>query len=140
MKLNRLAPALALVLAACAGRTPTTEVNHPLGASARLSDHAARVADGIARYREVKGATMPATLRELTLTIGADGSSCLTENLKDHWFHPYAYAPLDANAGTFQLASAGPDGQFGTGDDLTATRGPGDPRVNTYGYTLHAGE
>jgi len=140
MKLNHLTPVLALVLAACAGRTPTTEVNHPLGASARLADHATRVGDGIARYREVKGATLPATLRELSLTMGVDGSSCFTENLKDHWFHPYAFAPVDAGSGRFQLASAGPDGQFGTGDDLQATRGPGDPRMSTYGYTLHAGE
>ena len=137
-KLAALVPVV--VLAACAGRTPTTEVSHPLGAWDRLNDHTIRVADGIARYREVQGAAMPASLRDLSLTIGLDGQSCFTENLKDHWFHPYAYAPINAAAGTFTLASAGPDGQFGTRDDLSAQRGPGDPRMRTYGYTLHAGE
>ena len=88
----------------------------------------------------MKGATLPSSLRELSLTIGLDGTSCFTENLKDHWFHPYAFAPVDPNAGTFQLASAGPNGQFGDGDDLQTTRGPGDARVRTYGYTLHSGE
>ncbi len=140
MKFAAITPVLALVFAACAGRTPTTNVNHPLGAADRLTDHTTRVADGIARYREVKGAALPASLRELSLTIGIDGTSCFTENLKDHWFHPYAFTPVNAASGTFQLVTAGPDGQFGTRDDLQLTRGPGDPRMRTYGYTLHAGE
>lgn len=140
MKILRIAPVLALVLSACTGRTPTTEVSHPLPAGPRLADHATRVADGIARFREVKGAALPASLRDLSMTIGLDGTSCFSENLKDHWFHPYAYAPISAASGTFQLATAGQNGQFGDGDDLQVSRGPGDPRVRTYGYTLHAGE
>lgn len=140
MKSASLASVLALVLAACAGRTPTTEISHPLDAWTRLNDHATRLADGIARYREVMGAEMPASLRDLALTVGRDGTSCFTENLKDQWFRPYAYSSTNDAAGTFQLASAGPDGQFGTGDDLQLSRGPGDPRMRTYGYTYHDGE
>lgn len=157
MNLRRLvAPSLALVLAACAGapslpppplvpspvagRAPTTEVNHPLSPRQRIDDHAARLGDGVARYREVSNAAMPQSLRDLALTMGADCRPCFTEILKDHWFQPYAYAVVDERAGRFQLTSAGPNGQFGDGDDLTAVRGPGDARVETYGFTAHAGE
>lgn len=140
MKSASLASVLALVFTACAGRTPTTAVSHPLDAPTRLNDHATRLADGIARYREVMGSEMPASIRDLSLTVGRDGKSCFTENLKDQWFHPYAYSPVSDAAGTFQLASAGPDGQFGSGDDLQVSRGPGDPRMRTYGYTYHDGE
>lgn len=141
MKPIRLVALLpAALLAACAGRTPTTEINHPLDARARIEDHAMRLSDAVARYRAAKGATLPSTLRELALTLGVDGRPCFTENLKDFWYHPYAYAPMNAAAGSFQLASAGRDGQFGTGDDLTVTTGPGEPGVRSYGYTFHPGE
>jgi hypothetical protein len=156
MTVSRLALVLpAIALSACssisvppppavptpsAGRAPTTEVNHPLSPRQRIDDHAARLADGVARWREVKGGGMPQSLRDLTLTLAADGRPCFSEVLKDHWFQPYAYTVLDERGGRFQLASAGQNGRFGDGDDLTATRGPGDPRVETYGFTAHAGE
>ncbi len=146
--------ALTLSLAACtysappppavgapvAGYAPKTEVSHDLGARQRIEDHVARLGDGIARYREVKGERLPQTLRELSLTLAADGRPCFTEVLKDHWYQPYAFSALDERSGRFQLASAGPNGQFGDGDDLSASGGPGDPRMETYGFTRHAGE
>ena len=156
MTLRRLAPMFALVLAGCSGgmalppppvvptpaanRAPTTAVNHPLSARQRIDDHAARLADGVARYREVSGSAMPQSMRDLAITMGADGRPCFTEILKDHWFQPYAYSVVDERSGRFQLTSAGANGQFGDGDDLTAVRGPGDARVETYGFTARAGE
>src|SRR5438093_11909262 len=124
-------------LAPGAGDAPTTEVNHPLSARQRLEDHANRLADGIARYREVNGARLPGTMRELALTVAADGKPCFTEVLKDHWWQPYAYAPLDEASGRFRLASAGPNGTFGDGDDLTTVRLPGDAGVEPYGVARH---
>ena len=126
---------LASLLCACVGvnpRTPTTEISHTLGPQERINDHAQRLADGVARYREVKG-HMPLTQRDMALAIAADGQPCFTEILKDHWWHPYAYAPLSEAGGRFQLVSAGPDGLLGDGDDLRVERGP-------YGYTWHQGE
>lgn len=120
--------------------SPTTEVEHPLDPRPRLDDHAQRLADGIARFREVKGPRLPLTVRDLALTMAADGESCFTEILKDHWYHPYSYSPVDDASGRFLLISAGPDGQFGDGDDVRAERGPGDPRVRTYGFTWRQGE
>lgn len=162
---RRLACALPLLLAACAGgpsipvppmpripapaaslspgggRAPTTEIVHELGPRERLNDHASRLADGVARWREVNGgAHMPQSVRDLTLTMAADGSPCFSEVLKDHWFQPYAYSVVNEGAGQFQLASAGPNGRFGDGDDLSVVRGPGDPRTESYGYTPRAGE
>jgi hypothetical protein len=116
---------------------PVAPVIHPLTAEQRIVDHSARLSDGVARYREVKGAQMPDAIRDLTLTIAADGKPCFTEIIKDHWFHPYSYAPLDASRGTFVLQSAGANSQFGDADDLRIERGPGDPRVRTYGWTPH---
>ena len=75
----------------------------------------------------------------MALAIARDGESCFTEVLKDHWWHPYAYAPIDVG-GNFELVSAGPNGLLGDGDDLRVRRGPGDARVRTYGYTWHQGE
>jgi|GEM_PF-3173120 len=160
MNLRRLAsgfaPTFALVVAGCANgpslpppplvpspaanRAPTTDVNHPLAPRQRLDDHASRLADGIARYREVSGSALPQTLRDLAITMAADGRPCFTEVLKDHWFQPYAYTTVEPTSGRFQLTSAGPNGQFGDGDDLTVVRGPGDGRIETYGYTARAGE
>ena len=57
-----------------------------------------------------------------------------------HWYHPYAYVRLDDASGRFALVSAGPNGTLGDGDDLRVDRGPGDPRVRTYGFTWHQGE
>jgi hypothetical protein len=122
-----------------AQRAPTTEVYQPLDARQRINDHASRLADGIARWREVRGQGLPQSMRDLALTTAADGRPAFTEILKDHWFQPYAYSPLDEASGRFQLASAGPNGQFGDGDDLTVTRMPGDPRIETYGFTQHPG-
>ena len=119
-------------------KTPTTEMSHPLDPQQRINDHAQRLADGIARYLEVKGHT-PLTQRDLALAIANDGQPCFTEILKDHWWHPYAYAPLDTR-GRFQLVSAGPNGLLGDGDDLRVDRGPGDASVRTYGYSWHPGE
>jgi hypothetical protein len=133
-------PSMPAAAAPSTGHAPTTEVSHDLSARQRIDDHAARLGDGIARFREVKGDVLPQTLRELALTMAADGRPCFTEILKDHWFQPYAYSPLDERSGRFQLASAGPNGQFGDGDDLTATGQPGDPRTETYGFTRHSGE
>ena len=137
-----LPAALASLLSACVGvntRTPTTEISHSLGAQERINDHAQRLADGVARYLEVKGHT-PLTQRDMALAISVDGQPCFMEVLKDHWWHPYAYAPLSESSGRFQLVSAGPNGLLGDGDDLRVERGPGDPRVRTYGFTWHQGE
>lgn len=133
-------PAPPLVPSPMAGRAPTTEVSNALGPRERLDAHASRLADGVARYREVSGGGMPQSLRDLALTMAADGRPCFTEILKDHWFQPYAYAVVDERAGRFQLASAGQNGQFGDRDDLAAVRGPGDARVETYGFTARAGQ
>ena len=134
-------PAPPAVAAPSGGRAPTTSVVHELGPRDRLNDHAARLADGVARWREVNGNNvMPQSIRDLTLTMAADGRPCFSEVLKDHWFQPYAYSVVNAGAGQFQLASAGPDGRFGDGDDLSVVRGPGDARTESYGYTAHAGE
>ena len=134
----------ALALAGCTTgvntRGPTTEVYHPLDPNTRINDHAQRLADGVARWREVKGGGLPLSVRDLALTMAADGQSCFTEILKDHWYHPYAYVRLDDASGQFALVSAGPNGTLGDGDDLRVARGPGDPRVRTYGYTWHQGE
>jgi hypothetical protein len=131
-----------LALAGCArfssGASPTTPVTQPLDAQARLYDHAQRLADGVARYRDATQGRMPQTMRDLALQIAADGQPCFTEQLKDHWFQPYAYAVTSEPAGTFSLVSAGPSGRLGDGDDLRIDRGPGDPSVRTYGYTFHA--
>ena len=139
-----LAAVAVLALAACTSgvntHSPTTEVYHPLDPVTRINDHAQRLADGIARWREVKGGGLPLSIRDLALTMAADGQSCFTEILKDHWYHPYAYVRLDDQRGTFSLVSAGPNGALGDGDDLQVQRGPGDPRVRTYGYTWHMGE
>ena len=117
---------------------PVAPVTHPLSAGARLVDHAQRIADGVARYREMTGAAMPDNLRDLALVIARDGKPCFTEIVKDHWFRPYTFAPLSLERGTFVLQSAGPNGQFGDADDLRIERGPGDAAVRTYGYTTHA--
>jgi hypothetical protein len=128
----------ALGLSAChVTSQPVAPVVHPLTAGERIVDHAQRLADGIARYREVMGQTLPQHVRDLTLTIARDGKPCFTEIVKDHWFHPYSYAPLDLANGVFVLQSAGPNSQFGDADDLRIERGPGDPRVRTYGWTYH---
>lgn len=133
--------ALAALTGCKAGESgPPSPVVHPLTPQTRIRDHAQRLSDGIARYREVKGSKLPMDVRELTLTLSRDGQSCFTENLKDHWFHPYAYSPVDERSGTFVLASAGQNGQLGDADDLRVERGPGDPRVRTYGWTWHDGE
>jgi hypothetical protein len=135
--------ALAALLGGCTSggyASPTTGVEHPLDPQPRLDDHAQRLADGIARWREVRGQRLPGSVRDLALTIALDGEPCFTEILKDHWEHPYAYSPIDDASGRFQLASAGPNGQFGDGDDLRTERFPGDPRVRTYGFTWHVGE
>jgi hypothetical protein len=133
-----------VTLAACTSgantRSPTTEVYHPLDPNARINDHAQRLADGVARWREVKQGGLPLNLRDLALTMAADGEPCFTEILKDHWYHPYAYVRLDERSGRFALVSAGQNGGLGDGDDLHVERGPGDPRVRTYGYTWHMGE
>jgi hypothetical protein len=134
------APSMPAAPATAAGHAPTTEISHDLSARQRIDDHAVRLGDGIARFREVKGDRMPQTLRELALTLAADGRPCFTEILKDHWFQPYAYSPRDERAGRFQLTSAGPNGQFGDGDDLSASGQSGDPRIETYGFTFHPGE
>ena len=131
--------AFALALAGChVTSQPVAPVTHPLTAGQRLYDHAERIADGVARYRDVKGAQMPENLRDLALVIARDGKPCFTEIVKDHWFKPYTFAPLDFARGTFVLQSAGPNGQFGDADDLRIERGPGDASRRTYGYTPHA--
>lgn len=153
MRTTLLAAALAaLVVSGCArmralpspgtafSRTPTTEIDHPLGPQARIDDHATRLADGVARYREATGGRMPQSQRDLALQMATDGMPCFTEVLKDHWFQPYAYMVTDEASGRFALVSAGADGLLGDGDDLRADRGPGDPRVRTYGFTWHPGE
>jgi hypothetical protein len=135
--------ALAAALAGCAqftsGASPTTPVSQPLDAQVRITDHAQRLADGVARYRDATGGRMPLTMRDLALQIAPDGQPCFTEVLKDHWFQPYAYSVTSEAAGTFSLVSAGANGALGDGDDLRIDRGPGDPRVRTYGYTPHVG-
>ncbi len=150
--LTSMAAAAALLLPGCArlralpgpatafSPTPTTELEHPLDARARIEDHAQRLADGIARYREATGGRMPQTQRDLALQMASDGAPCFTEILKDHWFQPYAYMVTDESRGQFALVSAGANGLLGDGDDLRVDRGPGDPRVRTYGFTWHAGE
>ena len=147
MTLRSVAPLLVLALASCRGggsapgdRAPTTTVVHELSAQARLNDHAERLSGGIARWREVFPGTMPGTMRDLALTMAADCRPCFTEVLKDQWFQPYRYAPVSDGAGTFSLTSAGRDGKFGTSDDLSTTRGPGDASLETYGFTPHANE
>ena len=134
---------VALASAGCTsglGGSPTTSVQHALDPHPRLDDHAQRLADGVARWREVRGPSLPGSQRDLALTIAADGQPCFTEILKDHWAHPYAYSPIEPGSGRFLLASAGANGQFGDGDDLRVERHPGDPRVRTYGFTWHPGE
>jgi hypothetical protein len=141
-----LAACLSLLAAApaCArftsGASPTTAVSQPLDPNQRLHDHAQRLADGVARYREATQNRMPLAMRDLALQMATDGQPCFTEQLKDHWFQPYAYSVTNEAAGTFSLVSAGPSGRLGDGDDLRVDRGPGDPRVRTYGYTMHVGQ
>jgi hypothetical protein len=119
------------------GRSPTTEVSHPLDPRQRLDDHAARLADGVARYRDATGGRMPQTTRDLALQMANDGQPCFSEVLKDHWFQPYAYSVTSDARSTFQLVSAGANGALGDGDDLRVERGPGDAAVRRYGYTSH---
>src|SRR5947207_9897494 len=99
-----LASASTLVVGACAsspvpppavgapvaGYAPKTAVTHDLAARQRIEDHVSRLGDGIARYREVKGERLPQTLRELALTMAADGRPCFTEGVKDLWVQPDA--------------------------------------------------
>ena len=60
---------------------------------------------------------LPTSLEELTIETTNSDAIMSRSMLLDSWGHPFRYTKLSRS--TFEIRSAGPDGRFGTRDDLT---------------------
>jgi hypothetical protein len=111
-----VAAALLLLAAGCASPSagaPSVDPALEESARSRLS-----ALDEAVQLYYLDRSMLPASLEELTWASPGGGAPYLAELIPDPWGNDHLYEVQSDRARIYRITSAGPDGAFGTADDI----------------------